>query len=369
MQAAVQSTVIDDVIITICMFEYIFIGAYGWRYPMDIIVDNTNSNIYVSDRHIISKIDVSSPSSSLSANYITTDVCGTSLYGYRDGSCATAQFFEPRFIVIDNGGKYLYVSDIFNFNIRRISLQGDAVVMTYANFTGETNGIVLNSANTYMYAAATSLNGLWKIPIVDQSITSSSYIFMTNPSKAVGQLVDGPLASSLWSQPGTLAIDSGDMLYVIDTWETTTIKTVKESGKNMYQLYFNYAIRRVSTLTSTVSTMAGKYCVYSVSSRNAATSNTAPSTVCYSNGNSTQTGLSRSKSNFINSYIAVGSGGNKLYFTDYINSVIRKIDCETSSGNTEMSYGLCVCKGQSGLIATNPTTSLDPSAIPSLQLT
>jgi hypothetical protein len=258
------------------------------------------------------------------------------MFGFVNGNGTATKLYEPRFIAIDNSDNNLYISDVLNYAIRRVDLRSAVYdVTTLAVFSGkETNGIALNAANTYLYAAATALNGLWKIPLpaasaLSTTVSSSLFQFLTNPSSSKGQLVDGPLSSSLWYQPAALTIDGADNLYVMDQWM---------SGSKPL-MYFNYAIRRVSLSAGAVSTVAGKFCINTRASIRAPD----PSSICYSDGNSTQAGISKVQAYTVSAYLAVGSRGDKFYFTDYGNNVVRKIDCLENSFSYNMTFGQCPC--------------------------
>jgi len=175
---------------------------------------------------------------------------------------------------------------------------------------------------------------------------------MTNPSQAKGQLVDGNLNESLWYRPGAITIDNADNLYVMDSWDSFIPVTSSTSN-----IYFNYAIRRVSVVNNYVTTMAGKYCKFLKASNNLAN----PSSVCYSDGNSTSAGISKVKALTVSSYLAVGAKGDKFYFTDYGNNVVRKLFCDSKGVHDNMRYGQCPCKVRE----VTPPVSL-PSVKPTL---
>jgi hypothetical protein len=289
--------------------------------------------LYVCDRHVIAAVNLSERKNE---SWSVAEISGNSAYGFSNGNGKSARFFEPRFVAIDSTTNILYISDVLNYALRIVALNtSQYITTTYCSFSGkETNGIALSNENKFLFAAATALNGLWKIPIQEGPVPSSLFDFITNPSHAKGQLVDGALNSSLWYRPGSLTIDRADNLYVMDSWDS--ISRLSSSTSNMY---FNYAIRRVSTSLGRVTTMAGKYCSY----LGASNSLSNPSEICYSDGNGTAAGLSKVKSMSVSSYLAVGSLGDKLYFTDYGNSVIRKLNCRLPSRSTVMHFGECVC--------------------------
>jgi hypothetical protein len=232
----------------------------------------------------------------------------------------------------------------------------------------ETNGIALSAAGDSLYAIATVLNGIWKIPITSVlPVSLSQCTFLnaaSNPSTSYqsGQLFDGPLVTSLWYSPGAVAIDGNDNLYVMDQWASPKIL----SGSR-YSQSFNYAIRRVSISTSYVTTIAGKYCFVS----GIANTDSKPSAACYSDGNGTTAGICKTKSETISSYIAVGKYGDKLFFTDYGNNVVRQVMCGPLQ-SIVMSYGQCfynpptLAPSQAPSVGPTLSPSSGPTTLPSM---
>jgi hypothetical protein len=158
------------------------------------------------------------------------------------------------------------------------------------------------------------LNGLWRIPILSGAaypVSSVQWVFLTNPSKTFGQIVDGALGQSVWAQPASLTIDGQNNLYVIDYYEFFVGGTVLSGTCSAT---WNYALRRVDTTASFVSTIAGKMAI-----RNKNTPGVVKSMLCttnlysqassfaYSDGNGTTAGLSRSTQSAVSAYLAVSS--------------------------------------------------------------
>ena len=84
--------------------------------PSGIAIDSTNTNLYVSERssHIIRKIVISTG--------VVTTLAGSGVSGYQDGPGTSAQFNSPSGIAIDSTNTNLYVVDKTNNRIRKITL-------------------------------------------------------------------------------------------------------------------------------------------------------------------------------------------------------------------------------------------------------
>ena len=307
---------------------------------MGLVVDSSNTKIFVGDRHLISRIDLDW-SQVGDVSYTVTDLCGNIAFGNVEGNGTHSRLYEPRFVVIDNSDKYLYVSEALNYQIRRVDLSDplyNSIVYTSFGTSLETNGIALSTAGDYLFAIATVLNGIWRIPIQSSPVTTSGSIFLNAPSTTPltgvatsGQLYDGDLATSKWYSPGAVTIDDKDNLYVMDQWASA-----RRIAGSRYSQSFNYAIRRVSTAYSYVTTIAGKFCYVSSISN----TDPKPSASCYADGNGTVAGISKTKSETISSYLAAGKAGDKLFFTDYGNNVVRKVLCGPYQAMA-MLYGEC----------------------------
>lgn len=240
--------------------------------------------------------------------YTVTQIAGNQLPGLRDTNGTSTRFNNPSFVVIDLTDSYLYISDVTNFRIRRLALKDPLFsVVTYATFTSEVNGIALDSTAQNLYVVATATNGIWKVPILNAGAYPSPSqgwtMVVANPSPG-DQLVDGPLSSAKFFKPSAVAIDQYNNLYVIDNWQRSTVL----SGNIV--LYTQISIRRVSTQSSFVTTLAGKLCRVTYSG-----TNYDPSDVCtqssgvlghYVNGNGTTTGLSKYIYRNVGGYIAAG---------------------------------------------------------------
>jgi len=340
---------------------------FNWHYPMGMVTNYKNDYLYVTDRHVISRFAFNVQNPVAQESYTVTEICGNIALGFRDSNNGTAaRFNEPRYLDIDEPGRYLYVSDTDNYRLRRIDLQGGSFpVVTYANFgLFETNGIALKFDGSAIYAIATALNGIWKIPILANAQVYPSppggWEFITAPTNAIptdtshfGQLKDGPVSSSLWFRPSSVSIDDHDNLYVIDNYE---VIGETDSSTNLAPAMFNYAIRRVDTRNSFVTTIAGKVCPLVIDPTNAKASGP-----CLNDGNGTVAGICKNVLLSVSSYLSVGAKGDKLFFTDNGNNIVRKVECGPFDA-MGMLYGECFLPTRSPTIA--PVFSSSPTKGP-----
>lgn len=243
-----------------------------FKDPLGICTDN-NGNIFVADRsnNRIRKIDASG------TNTVTT-IAGSGVEGYADGIGTSAIFGAPKGICIDALGN-LYVTDFWNFKIRKITPTG--IVTTLAGSTqGFANGN--GTAAQFGYLEQICIDALGNLYVADagnskiRKITPSGTV--TTVAGTTSGYLDGVGTIAKFDYPNGICIDGNNNLYVAE--------------------YFSHKIRKI-TPTGVVSTIAG-------------------STWGFTNGQSTTaqfrypTGIGRDTS------------GN-LYVTDSGNNMIRKI--------------------------------------------
>ena len=96
-----------------------------WSFPMGLVTNNANTRLYVSDRHRICRLAFDINSDVTNEKYQAYELIGNRISGMRDGNKSTTRFFEPRFIAISPDDRFLYVSDFYNFRIRRVDISSD----------------------------------------------------------------------------------------------------------------------------------------------------------------------------------------------------------------------------------------------------
>ena len=203
---------------------------------MGLCANVANTRLYVSDRHLISQVTLGATEAAWinsvagTEKYTVNEISGSQTSGMRDSTNGTAaRYHEPRFVTIDSYDTFLYISDVGNYKIRRLTVNPNGVtgssylqVVTLASFSGgkEVNGIALKTDYSALFAAATDLHGIWKIPIqgvypaLTYPIPSANFEWLGHPAKTSGQLVDGAIASAKFYGPTALSIDDRERQFV-----------------------------------------------------------------------------------------------------------------------------------------------------------
>ena len=161
-------------------------------------------------------------------------------YGASDGDLASARFYGPQALAVDNFGQ-VFVADTANNTIRRIT--ADGAVSTLAGAAGTTNSLDGTGANaSFNHPEALALDAGGNLYIAD---TWNHTIRKLSPASVVTTFAglagnfgatDGANSKARFNRPGGVAVDSATNIYVADT--------------------FNYTIRKI-TPSGNVTTIAG----------------------------------------------------------------------------------------------------------------
>lgn len=187
-------------------------------------------NIYVSD-YYNNRIRKITPGG------IVSTFAGTGIAGFADGPGATAQFYGPSGLAVDNSGN-IYVADLSNYRIRKITPAG--VVSTFAGsgVQGIANGT--SASAWFMGPTSITIDPSGNIYVPDgtigliRKITPAGIVSRMTPNGS--GYVDGPLAIAKFGGRLYMISDAAGNLYVSD--------------------YSNHCIRKIST-SGIVSTFAG----------------------------------------------------------------------------------------------------------------
>ena len=245
-------------------------GALFSTFAYSLAAD-TNGNLYVSDMGNM-RIRKVTPTG------VVTTLAGNGAAAEMDGTGTNAEFNYPIGVAVDNAGN-VFVSDLYGNTLRKITPAG--AVTTLASLPG-------NNQITFGYFDYGGFNPL----AVDNAgniyvgcVNSAIYKVSANEVENTlagwpgsGGTTDGIATAARFGTPGGIAVDSAGNIYVVDT--------------------FSYSIRKI-TPAGIVTTIAG---------------------LVGSEGNSDGTGTNAQFN--LASAIAVDSSGT-LYVADHANSTIR----------------------------------------------
>lgn len=205
-----------------------------FTYPFAIAVDATGT-LYVSDvgDHTIRKVTA--------GGTVTTIAGSAGVAGSTDGTGTAALFNYPQGVAVDATGN-VYVSDTNNSTIRKISTTG--VVTTFAGAVAQ-NGTADGAGGSarFNYPAGITADVAGNIYVADNGnssirrITSGGSVSTFAGQSGTSGSADGVGTAARFDHPVALSLDAAGNLYVIDT--------------------SNQTVRKISTSTGAVSTLAG----------------------------------------------------------------------------------------------------------------
>jgi len=317
--------------------------------PNGMAFDPTGNLLYLVDRlnERVRTLDL--------VNSTVTTLAG-STQGFANGLGSAAQFNGPTNATVDNSGN-VYVTDFANSLIRMITPAG--MVSTFAGSSlGGANGPNLSAQ--FNHPSGITCNSAGELFVVDRDnsrIRKISGGNVTTLAGSVAGFADGPGSTALFNSPYAITIDnSGTYLYIADQ--------------------FNHKIRRVSTATGSVNTIAGGSAGYADGPSSSALFNN-PGGICVdANGNlyiadtgnhkirkidasgnvTTVAGATAGFANGVGTSalfnnpanVSVNAAGNTLYIADYSNNRVRKIDlgsCVNASIPSVVSNPSALCVG------------------------
>jgi sugar lactone lactonase YvrE len=186
---------------------------------------------------------------------VITTLAGSGTPGFADATGTAAKFSCPEGLAVDGAGN-LYVADTFNYRIRKISPTG--VVSTLAGSgarghrdgTGasaqfwEPVGVAVDAAGS-VYVGDTDGNRIRKITPTGEVSTLAG----TGP----GGLVEGPATAAQFDAPSGVAVDALGNLYVAD-----------RNNHRIRKVTGNYLQALITNQTAIVTLSAGQTVVFSV---------------------------------------------------------------------------------------------------------
>ncbi len=178
--------------------------------PSGVAVDSA-SNVYVGDisNHRIRKIT--------SAGVVTT-LAGSGVAGFADGTGVSAQFNLPSGVAVDSAG-YVYVADLYNHRIRKITSAGVVSTLAGSGVAGFADGASASARFYYPYGVAVDSAGTVYVgDNTNQRIRkiTPAGVVSTLAGSGVAGFADGAGIAAQFNYPTGVAVDSAGYVYVGD---------------------------------------------------------------------------------------------------------------------------------------------------------
>ncbi|MBL7818650.1 MAG: putative Ig domain-containing protein [Saprospiraceae bacterium] len=194
-----------------------FNGPYG------IAVD-ASGNVYVADNanHKIRKIT--------SAGVVTT-FAGSGSAGSTDATGTSASFYYPVDVAVDALGN-VYVADGNNHKIRKITSAGVVSTLAGSGTTGSTDATSTSASFNTPYSVAVDASGnVYVADLANQKIRkiTSAGVVTTLAGSGTASSTDGTGTSASFNNPYGVAVDASGNVYVAD-FSTSQIRKITSAG-------------------------------------------------------------------------------------------------------------------------------------------
>ena len=324
--------------------------------PTRVAVDGAG-NVYVADlsNHRIRKITTSG---------VVSTLAGSGTSGYTDGTGTSAQFNSPTGVAVDGAGN-VYVADQGNHRIRKITTSG--VVSTLAGSTyGYTDGT--GTSAKFYNPFGVAVDGAGNVYVADQGnhrirkITESGVV-STLAGSTYGY-TDGTGTSAKFAYPFGVAVDGAGNVYVAD-YNNQRIRKITASGVVSTLAGSTYGYRDGTGTSAQFAypfgvAVDGAGNVYVADESNhrirKITASGVVSTLAGSGTSGNADGTGTSAKFKNPTGVAVDGAGN-VYVGDYNNHSIRKITLSAGSAETTETITANVCDSYTSPSGKTWTTS------------
>jgi hypothetical protein len=277
-------------------------AAAGFYNPRGVVI-NSVGDLYVADwDNTIRKITPT--------GVVSTFAGVPALSGSADGMGTSALFKLPWSLGIDAADN-IYVSDCYNYKIRKITSAGNVTTLAGSGTAGSTDGTGTSASFNYGFGLTVDATGT--IYVADRSnnmirkVSSAGVVSTLAGSLTAGNL-DGIGTAARFEVPTGVAVDANGNLYVVDAGSKSLIRKITPAG--------------------VVTTLAGGIVGYA-------------------------DGIGTAAQFYYPTDIAIDASGN-LYIADSYNNAIRKIQFTGYAINPALPAGLNF-NSSTGIISGTPT--------------
>jgi len=189
--------------------------------PMGLTVD-AQGNLYVADKGN-NRIRV------IRTGNLVSDFAGSGMAGNRDGQADSAQFNGPQGVLVDAQGN-VYVSDSYNYSIRKISAAGQVSTIAGNGESGFMDATGTNAQFVYPQGIAMDVQG--NIYVADDTrirVIAPSGVVSTLAGTGVAGYKDGSGQLAQFNRASAVATDASSNVYVAD-FGNNVIRKITPSG-------------------------------------------------------------------------------------------------------------------------------------------
>lgn len=198
--------------------------AASFNHPADIAIDATG-NLYVSDMYnnTIRKITPAG---------VVTTLAGSGVMGSADGTGAAASFYQPLGVCCDLTGN-VYAADYSNHKIRKITPAGVVTTVAGSGTNGGADGPGASATFSFPYDVAmdaagnlfvTQSSGMIRKISTTNMVTTYAGFFSTTGS------MDGPVSTATFYWPQGIAIDIAGNMFITEQGNHTVRQISPASG-------------------------------------------------------------------------------------------------------------------------------------------
>lgn len=160
-----------------------------------------------------------------------TSFAGSGVFGYADGPIANAQFRYPSGVAVDNAGN-VYVADPFNNVVRKITSAGQVTTLAGTGEAGLVNGPGTSARFDSPYGVAVDAqNNLYVVELNNHDVRkiTPEGVVSTFAGTGVSGDTDGPGTVAQFNNPTGVAIDPNGNVYIADQGQHK-IRKITPSG-------------------------------------------------------------------------------------------------------------------------------------------